>query len=367
MSRAGLGIDKEMFLTAQLYEEAKHFEFFARYFTEVFEVDGAVTATFLSAAPRAVLISDLEEVTERLRREDDPECLRATFVEAMTHYVGIVESMLARTGYVGAHDALATRGFLPGLQEGFRLIRRDEGRHVAFGMRCIAELTAEYPPYREVVTATLERHLPNVLATIGEFDYPHPIVDLGKLSAFALAQYEDESRTPLADSGRARAVHASAHEGHRSEGGDPSHAAHPIASLATHRGRAAIRRHDDGERVAHLARDARIDDDGICASRHLDAPAPGETRGGVSCRLLAQVTTELRSDSGLPDFRRRPNAGARGFACSLLFLSARRRDRWRHGLRDGGATRRGRIRWLRPCERIHRRRVRDCGRDSSRR
>lgn len=190
VSRAGLGIDKEMFLTAQLYEEAKHFEFFARYFTEVFEVDGAVTATFLSAAPRAVLISDLEEVTERLRREDDPECLRATFVEAMTHYVGIVESMLARTGYVGAHDALATRGFLPGLQEGFRLIRRDEGRHVAFGMRCIAELTAEYPPYREVVAATLERHLPNVLATIGEFDYPQPIVDLGKLSAFALAQYE---------------------------------------------------------------------------------------------------------------------------------------------------------------------------------
>ncbi|MDH5235203.1 MAG: ribonucleotide-diphosphate reductase subunit beta [Gemmatimonadota bacterium] len=190
VSRAGLGIDKEMFLTAQLYEEAKHFEFFARYFTEVFEADGAVTASFLTPAPRAVLVADLEEVTERLRREDDPEALRATFVEAVTHYMGVVEAMLARTGYVGAHDALATRGFLPGLQEGFRLIRRDEGRHVAFGMRCVAELTMERPQYREIVAATFERHLPNVLATIGEFDYPHPIVDLGKLSAFALAQYQ---------------------------------------------------------------------------------------------------------------------------------------------------------------------------------
>ena len=43
-----------------------------------------------------MLISDLEEVTERLRRENHPERLRATFVEAATHCMGIVESILAR-------------------------------------------------------------------------------------------------------------------------------------------------------------------------------------------------------------------------------------------------------------------------------
>lgn len=190
VSRAGLGLDKELFLTSQLYEEAKHFEFFARYFAEVFEEDGAITTSYMTPAPQAVLVADLEEVTERLRREEDPARLKATFAEAVTHYMGVVEAMLARTGYVGAHDALATRGWLPGLQEGFRLIKRDEGRHVAFGMRCIAELTTEHPEYRAQVQATFERHLPNVLATVQEFDYPHPLVDLDKLTAYALAQYE---------------------------------------------------------------------------------------------------------------------------------------------------------------------------------
>ena len=190
VSRAGLGIDKELFLTTQLYEEAKHFEFFARYFAEVFEVDGSITAQYLTAAPRAVLISDLEEVTERLRREEDAVQLKATFAEAITHYMGVVEAMLARTGYVGAHDALAARGWLPGLQEGYRLIKRDEGRHVAFGMRCIAELTTEHPEYRPIVQGVFERQLPNVLATVQEFDYPQPLVDLDKLTAYALAQYE---------------------------------------------------------------------------------------------------------------------------------------------------------------------------------
>lgn len=190
VARAGLGLDKELFLASQLYEEAKHFEFFARYFAEVFEEDGAVSARFLTPAPQAVLVADLEEVTERLRREEDPARLTATFAEAVTHYMGVVEAMLARTGYVGAHDALATRGWLPGLQEGFRLIRRDEGRHVAFGMRCIAELTTAHPEYRALVAATFERHLPQVLATVAEFDYPQPLVDIQKLGAYALAQYE---------------------------------------------------------------------------------------------------------------------------------------------------------------------------------
>ena len=61
---------------------------------------------------------------------------------------------------------------------------------MAFGMRCIAELTTEHPEYRSIVQDVFERHLPNVLATVQEFDYPQPLVDLDKLTAYALAQYE---------------------------------------------------------------------------------------------------------------------------------------------------------------------------------
>lgn len=189
-ARLKLGIDREMYLASQLYEEAKHFEFFQRYFAEVFGEDGATAARpEMAPAPQAVLVDDLAEVTDRLRREDDPVLLRRTMVEAVTHYMGVVEAMLARTGYVGAHEALAARGWLPGLQEGFRLIRRDEGRHVSFGIHFVAEQVREHPELAEVVRGTFERHLPNVLGTVQHFDFEHPIVDLARLQQYAIDAY----------------------------------------------------------------------------------------------------------------------------------------------------------------------------------
>jgi ribonucleoside-diphosphate reductase beta chain len=190
VARAGLGIDKELFLTAQLFEEAKHYEFFERYAHEVLGADAERLRAFVSPAPQAVLVDDLEDVAHRLRREDDPAVLRTLLVEGITHYMGVVEAMLARTGYVAAHEALAERGWLPGLQEAFRLIRRDEGRHVAFGINVVREQVAAHPEDRALVTATFERHLPHVLATVQSFaDYADPIVDLGQLQQFAVDAY----------------------------------------------------------------------------------------------------------------------------------------------------------------------------------
>lgn len=189
VSRLGLGVDIECYLTSQIYEEAKHFEFFSRYFHEVLGEESPALLSTLTAAPQAVLIDDLDATTDRVRSETDPVRLRAALVEAVTHYMGVVEAMLARTGYVGAGDALAARNWLPGLQEGFRLIRRDEGRHVSFGIHFLREMTTAHPELIPVVQDTFERHLPNVLATVQAFDYPHPIVDLGRLTQYALDAY----------------------------------------------------------------------------------------------------------------------------------------------------------------------------------
>jgi len=189
VARLKLGVDIECYLTSQMYEEAKHFEFFTRYFHEVLGEETAQLFAELTLAPQAVLVTELDETTDRVRRESDPTLLRAALVEAVTHYMGVVEAMLARTGYVGAGDALASRNWLPGLQEGFRLIRRDEGRHVSFGIHFIREMTTRHPELIPVVQQTFERHLPNVLATVQAFDYPHPIVDLGKLTQYSLDAY----------------------------------------------------------------------------------------------------------------------------------------------------------------------------------
>ena len=189
VSRLRLGVDIECYLTSQIYEEAKHFEFFSRYFREVLGEESFALVSALTAAPQAVLIDDLDATTDRVRAETDPATLRAALVEAVTHYMGVVEAMLARTGYVGAGDALAARNWLPGLQEGFRLIRRDEGRHVSFGIHFLREMTTAHPELVPVVQSTFERHLPNVLATVQAFNYPHPIVDLDKLTQYALDAY----------------------------------------------------------------------------------------------------------------------------------------------------------------------------------
>ena len=189
VARLKLGVDIECYLTSQIYEEAKHFEFFSRYFREVLGEESFALVSALTAAPQAVLIDDLDATTDRVRAETDPAKLRTALVEAVTHYMGVVEAMLARTGYVGAGDALAARNWLPGLQEGFRLIRRDEGRHVSFGIHFLREMTTAHPELVPVVQNTFERHLPNVLATVQAFDYPHPIVDLDKLTQYALDAY----------------------------------------------------------------------------------------------------------------------------------------------------------------------------------
>lgn len=190
VARAGHGLDIEMFLTSQLYEEAKHFEFFSRYLREVLGADAAGMDQFVVGAPRAVLLDDLDAISDRLRRENDRDALRPLLVEGVTHYMGVVEAMLARTGYIGVHDSLAARGWLPGLQEGFRLIRRDEGRHVAFGIHFIADQCKANPEYGAIVHATFERHLPNVLGTIQTFTYEHPMVDLEKLQGFAIGAFQ---------------------------------------------------------------------------------------------------------------------------------------------------------------------------------
>jgi ribonucleoside-diphosphate reductase beta chain len=188
-SRLKLGVDIECYLTSQIYEEAKHFEFFTRYIHEVLDEETSAFIQELTAAPQAVLIDDLDATTDRVRAATDPTELRSAMVEAVTHYMGVVEAMLARTGYVGASDALAARNWLPGLQEGFRLIRRDEGRHVSFGIHFLREMTGKHPELVPVVQQTFERHLPNVLATVQAFDFPYPIVDLSKLTEYAMDAY----------------------------------------------------------------------------------------------------------------------------------------------------------------------------------
>lgn len=139
MAREGR-LEEEMFLTTFLWEEAKHTEFFRRVLDEVLQekedlhVIGSPTPTtgrdlFAEVLPREmnVLLTDPSPVNQ---------------VRASVLYNMIVEGVLAETGYYSYSRLLNQFGIMPGLQQGVQLIKRDESRHIAYGVFLISRLVA---------------------------------------------------------------------------------------------------------------------------------------------------------------------------------------------------------------------------------
>ncbi|WP_435195180.1 ribonucleotide-diphosphate reductase subunit beta [Natronomonas sp. EA1] len=144
-------VEDQLFLTTQLYEEAKHTDFFDRYWREV--VHEAERARGLEeSSPHedrwydddyVELFDRMETAMHRLLAEDTPE----TRAVAYAHYHLTIEGILAQTAYYGLQTTYGPdvegAPHLPGLCAGLDLIRRDEGRHVGFGMLKLKELVAE--------------------------------------------------------------------------------------------------------------------------------------------------------------------------------------------------------------------------------
>jgi ribonucleoside-diphosphate reductase beta chain len=142
------GVDDQMFLTTQLYEEAKHADFFTRYWREVIHTEEHSRGNDVTypnddrwfGDSYVELFDRTEAAMERLLEEDTPE----NRARAYCHYHLTVEGILAQTGYYGVQSSfdgsVEEVPELPGLVEGFSKIRADEGRHVGFGMTKLKEL-----------------------------------------------------------------------------------------------------------------------------------------------------------------------------------------------------------------------------------
>ncbi|ELY93425.1 ribonucleoside-diphosphate reductase subunit beta 2 [Natrialba hulunbeirensis JCM 10989] len=144
-------IDDQLFLTTQLYEEAKHADFFDRYWREViwtvedelgWERSNPRNDKWFNE-PYVDLFDRNRKAQYRLLESDTPE----NRAKAYCHYHLTVEGILAQTGYYGMQTSYGGEfeelPHLPGLVEGFTKIRSDEGRHVGFGMNQLKKLIAE--------------------------------------------------------------------------------------------------------------------------------------------------------------------------------------------------------------------------------
>jgi ribonucleoside-diphosphate reductase beta chain len=189
-------IDKQMFVSSQLYEEAKHTQFFDRYWREVIDPVAEARGYELTRPtderyfpePYVELFDRTERAMHALLEDDSPERL----AEAYCHYHLVVESVLAQTGYYGIQSTWSPTGadlpaagepvHLEGLIEGITRIRSDEGRHVGFGMNEVQRLIAEEGVDPVIVQDTLGELLPLVAGTV---DYPSAEVDQTRLVEYA--------------------------------------------------------------------------------------------------------------------------------------------------------------------------------------
>lgn len=190
-------VQEEIFLSQQVYEEAKHTDFFSRYFDEVFDTQDTDYGdfggdNFWNPELQAYLIDDLEHVSGELRdaagraetaaREGgDIEAaqrdLRYKLGDAVMHYMGMVEAQLAETGYSALNQMLGNKDGMPAFQAAMTKIQKDEARHINNGRWLMKKLAQEDPDIVPEVYEPHVRHFEEELSgpTIQNLYVPNPL------------------------------------------------------------------------------------------------------------------------------------------------------------------------------------------------
>ncbi len=194
-------IEDQLFVTTQLYEEAKHADFFNRYWEEVVHSAEDERGRERSSPTEDCwfnedyleLFERNEQAMARLLDSDTP----ANRAKAYCHYHLTVEGILAQTGYFGLTRAYGEDGelpHLPGLVEGLTSIRGDEGRHVGFGMANLKGLIERGEIEADLVEKTVSELVPLVQGAIPRYDPDSPGPDPGVLIEYATEKHTQRMR-----------------------------------------------------------------------------------------------------------------------------------------------------------------------------
>jgi len=171
MGREGR-LEEEMFLTTFLWEEAKHTEFFRRVLDEVLQEQGDLhQVRSADNTTRDLFADDLPYTMNRLLTDPSP----VNQVKASVLYNMIVEGVLAETGYYSFSRMLSAEHMMPGLLQGIQLIKRDESRHIAYGVFLISRLVAQDQSLWPVVEERMHGYF-NAIARSQEENGTHEAV-----------------------------------------------------------------------------------------------------------------------------------------------------------------------------------------------
>ncbi len=154
--------EQKYFLTTQQVDEARHTVFFQRFMQEVAGLgDGtaggalAATADQLTWGHRMVF-GRLDRMAGELRKDRSPRKLAA----AVTLYHIVVEASLAQPGQHMIERYLTEYDLLPGFRAGMANVALDEQRHIAFGVRLLADLCEQDPSHADAIVETIREVLP---------------------------------------------------------------------------------------------------------------------------------------------------------------------------------------------------------------
>jgi ribonucleoside-diphosphate reductase beta chain len=179
--------EEELYLTSFLWEEGKHTEFFRRFLDDVAGEHGDLTR-FYREGYRELFARELPNAMSALNTDPSP----VAQAKALVTYTLIVEGVLAETGYHAFFTALEARDLLPGLRKGLGLVKRDESRHIAYGIYVLSRLIRDDPSIWDAVESRLDELGPLALEVANEtFAGYRPIpFDLPILVPYAAQQLQ---------------------------------------------------------------------------------------------------------------------------------------------------------------------------------
>jgi ribonucleoside-diphosphate reductase beta chain len=155
---------EESYLATQQVDEARHMQFFDRFYKEVVGIDDPEIATRLARVRENlndafVKLFDEALVESAQRLIADPRSTEAK-VDFVTTYHMVIEGTLALTGQHFITDYWGKVGKLPGFVEGFNKVARDEHRHVAYGTWYLKQACSEDAALADRMRSRLHELIP---------------------------------------------------------------------------------------------------------------------------------------------------------------------------------------------------------------
>jgi ribonucleotide reductase beta subunit family protein with ferritin-like domain len=159
--------EQKYFLATQQVDEARHAILFARFMKEVAGAGSDPGSSLEATRPELTwgfqkVFARLDRMADELRRDRS----KPKLAQALTLYHLIIEAGLAQPGQHLIEESLRRRDLLPGFREGIGNVSKDEQRHIAFGVKMIADLVREDSECQPAIEELLREIFPFTAAVL---------------------------------------------------------------------------------------------------------------------------------------------------------------------------------------------------------